>query len=378
MPADRGSAPACSRPACAARASNRRARPAPTAGRRAPGRTGGRGDLASIRHTLLAFLRRSRWVSIRDPSWSSTPRTSRRRPVTLPWRSTGSDVVMKRLPSLATQCGSMRWAMYSRPRHRATAATTHSTLHMSPPSVPGRGSPTALVLDGVGEERCRRHAEPAMIGGRGPYLDHHRNAPRLDGQHHTGPRRAAERARCGDGADRRLAGPRHPLGRPGVGAAGGDGHPPLGAGRPGPPHGAARRRSSRRRVPAVADRALRRRRARGRARRRSRRSRTPLANRSRSSTPMPSRSRSPPSRSRSSTPMPSRSRSSTPMPSRSPTPPTKRVVDEPALEPAPGSDQESQPVIEPSPGPVAPEDREAAASASGHASHEPVAAPESS
>ncbi len=54
------------------------------------------------------------------------------------------------------------------------------------------------------------------------------------------------------------------------------------------------------------------------------------------------------------------------------------VVDEPALEPAPGSDQESQPVIEPRPGPVAPEGREAAASASGHASHEPVAAPESS
>ena len=36
-PADRGSAPACSRPACAARASIRRARPAPTAGCRAPG-----------------------------------------------------------------------------------------------------------------------------------------------------------------------------------------------------------------------------------------------------------------------------------------------------------------------------------------------------
>ena len=54
------------------------------------------------------------------------------------------------------------------------------------------------------------------------------------------------------------------------------------------------------------------------------------------------------------------------------------VADEPALEPEP--DTGSQPVIEPPPSPVAPDDREAAASTTGHASHvqEPVAAPDSS
>ena len=54
------------------------------------------------------------------------------------------------------------------------------------------------------------------------------------------------------------------------------------------------------------------------------------------------------------------------------------VADEPALESEPASDQGSPRVIEPPPSPVAPEGQEAAASAGGHADHEPVAAPESS
>ena len=58
--------------------------------------------------------------------------------MTLPKRSTGSEVVRKRLPSLDTQCGSMRWAMKSMPMHSATAPTVHSTVDMSHASVPAR------------------------------------------------------------------------------------------------------------------------------------------------------------------------------------------------------------------------------------------------
>jgi formamidopyrimidine-DNA glycosylase len=103
--------------------------------------------------------------TIRVPSLRSNTRTSRTRPTGAPERSIICAVVRNRLPSLATQCGSMRWARYSNAAQTATVPRNHSSaLTAGQCYLARRRAPHSWVVPEVLEVELTRRAANGLIG----------------------------------------------------------------------------------------------------------------------------------------------------------------------------------------------------------------------
>ena len=178
---------------------------------------------ARPRWSILMIERRD---TSRPPSGSRATRTSRLRPIVSPKRSMSWDVVMKRVPSLATQCGSMREAMKNKPPHTTIAPSAHSRSVIPIASVPHRRDVGSVGHCGNGGD-----GGPAMISGRaGRHRATASDPGRVDRHDRGSARGVVGGAGRRDGRRRRVAravdaggspGARHRSRRWGIAASGG-------------------------------------------------------------------------------------------------------------------------------------------------------------